>query len=412
MKSFSHSFSLIFIALALTACGKPKPSKYLLPELNSEGQMQLSEVNIETLGDPQRVQGPAAVVYENPLYDPSGFHGKPAEPRLSQTETLWIPMDVQSSSALSIYYGFERIKKFEDRVIPAYSRNLVWPRKVAFDLQIIGGGMDNNAFYSGKEDVTVIMPYTKNGLPISFNAGVLAHEHFHAHFYKMGGEEVAKNLGAHFQTAEPHLHHAEMFSETSGARCGMKGVISVDPSRTEENVREITNFYIVRGWNEGLSDLYAALVTGNPDGLEPSLKVNGFRSVGESPLMIVNRSAIESMVRIDMGLKAPLVSKEIGFAQNECGSMEIAYLMGTQIARTLYMQLVKVRNSGKSTNILSPEDREWAVQQLFHLMTHMKEDFIFEALQGKVETDWISAQLLPVFSAPAAPQPISTPDAE
>jgi len=377
--------SLLFplaLCLVLAACSERKsPSKVLLPELTVSGETRLVEVRFATLSDPRKVEGPAAIVYENPEVTDQGVHGKSAEPRLTAAGDTWIPMDVKSSSALSVYLAYERLKAFDDKAIPDFS--VSWPRRVAFDLNVRGEGFVNNAYYQGDNDVTVILPYTDAGAPITFNSAILAHEHFHAHFYQMFGADLmiplGKNLGA-----------------PVGA-CGISsdGLFGLDEKSS--SFRQILNFFILRGWNEGLADYYAVLFSGNPDFLESSLSTHGTRKVDVNPSFFPSRGGLQALLKKDLDGDTPV-----------CLSLMGAYEVGSQVARSLYVETL---GRGKKVfgQELTLEEREAAVRDLFVKLKDLKAEMISQMLTADVEPSWLTDRLLERAPEPPTPKVISRP---
>lgn len=374
---------LLVLTFCLFACGQKEPDRVLLPELKEDGKTELVEVKMETLPSPRVVQGPAAVVYENPQLSISGFSGNPAEPRLSQTDQVWIPLDVKSSSALSIYHSFERIKKFEESVIPEASSQLEWPRKVAFDLQILGGGFINNAFYSGGIDVTAVTSYQENGLPIAFNSGILAHEHFHAHFHRLVGEQVSLRLEKLFaDPAHAHAHGSE-----ATPRCGLRRVDSFEKGKENSEFNQIVNFFVMRAWNEGLADLYAALVTGNSNFVVKSLPSEVERKVDGQEGVLIPRNQFEKIVEADLFPQKN--STQVG-----CRSLGVSYQMGTLIARKLH-SLIELKFGGKTheDETLSLEARRNGIKSLFHSLERVKESLAQKIISEKVEVGLVISEI-------------------
>lgn len=382
---------ILTLALFLSACGKKGPDHVLLPGLDSEGQATLREVKVETLPNPRVVYGPAAVVYENPLLLSTGFDGKAVEPRLTQTDEAWIPMDVKSSSALAIYYGYELIKKFESRVIPDFS--VSWPRKVAFDLQFTSGDFINNAFYMGDSDVTVILPYKSNGLPIAFNSGILAHEHFHAHFHQMIGKTMMAGMESYFATPQSHLH-----GERAQPNCDLQSFPEDKAKPDDPDFVRVVNFYIIRGWNEGLADLYATLVTGMTNFFDSSLDLDGLRKVDRHPGRFIARRTFEEALYRDL------------FPEREsaqCESLDLAYAMGIEVARSIY-ENIRIENK-TLVGPLSPSAREEAVRAIFTKLSEIASSMSTRVNNEKVSTTWILDQLLPAVRSSTGPLEILPP---
>lgn len=299
-------------------CAKP-PSKhtFLLPVLSSDGSTVLKEVTLDTLSDPSEVSGEAAVVMYNPALTANGVSGSATKTRLSRTGDVYIPMDFPTSSALSVYHSFENLKNFDQRVLPEYP--LSWPRTVGLDLLFSGGFAENNAFYAGLFDFTGVGPYSMSNLPLSFNSGIMAHEHFHAHFYKIMGAAWELEV----PTANPHA-----IEQLDGARCGLEKHITVRTRKDDPRYVQVVNHFILRAWNEGLADFYAAAVSGNTNFLDVSFNMNGKRKVDQKVLGISSRATVEDALNQDLLLSS-----------GPCSSMSLAYEIGSEIARNLHSKM-------------------------------------------------------------------------
>lgn len=386
--------------LILVSCGKEAgPEFVLIPQLNESGDTALIEAKIETLSDPHVAEGPVAIVYENPLLTSNGVSGSPAEPRLSQSDQVWIPLDISSSSALAIYYGLEQIKKFDDRVIPEFS--VTWPRRVVFDLNIAGSGVVNNAFYFGQSDIMAIVPYTMGGLPVAFNSGILAHEHFHAHFHKLLGERVLSHQQKHFENLSDHLH-----APSAQANCGLNDLEPSKIKSSDEDFIQIVNTFILRGWNEGLADFYASMVTGMPNSFDQTLNLEGSRKIDEKPGAILSREVFEVTLSSDL-------NSSLGKKSSGCQILGLSYFMGTQVARSLY-EKAKPENQ----KALRPEDRERAVrltfQKLRNLITSLESLVKLEKLSPSWIVEKLSEELRPddkIDSSPPSTEPSGQPQA-
>ncbi len=242
---FSHlapATALTLAALALTlflvGCGDRADSEsaheFLLPwpvADSAEGEYRLQRVQVKGLEDPGRLRGSRAEI----LSQVQGFHsgrmsGRLAEPRLAQKDGLWVPKDDRSSMAVALYAHLDRLVRLDEVLTP--SRHLRRPRQAAFELKVQGGRY-NQAVYQPKIDAIYFSPYRMEGLSLAVNGGVIAHEHFHAHF----NEFIIKPLlTQHRQENLPRLN-------SSGALA----------LRTPAD----HNWALLRAWNEGLADFWA-----------------------------------------------------------------------------------------------------------------------------------------------------------
>jgi hypothetical protein len=157
---------------------------------NAAGQYVFTDVSLSTLPDPYELSGSAAKVYHQSGMTIAGFDGPVARPTLTSADGVCIPQNVESLMAVSVYAQFESLLRYESKLGTADM--LPWPRKVgvAIDLLTPDGNGHNNAHYFSEGDSIAVLPYSLGGLPLGLNQGVVAHEHFHAHFQRQVMDEM------------------------------------------------------------------------------------------------------------------------------------------------------------------------------------------------------------------------------
>lgn len=285
--------------------------KVLLLWPNASGQSSFQTVDLPTLPSPYEVRGPAADVYFAASLTENGYEGSVAHPRLTRSGDVCVPTDTDSAEALSLYAQFERLKDFDSKL--GVADQLSWPRKVGVEINVRGaeGLTHNNAHYFGHEDAMAIIPYSLNGLPLGLNHGIVAHEHFHAHFQ----ERVMNPLNAILA----HVASVENFFYSDLNIHAMADEMQKVDFATNSGV----NNFIVRGWNEGLADFYGATYVNNPDFLRESLALvsEGRRLDGPALFMATGSQFREALV-------ANRVSPAM--------AVNYSYAEGTKLARLLY----------------------------------------------------------------------------
>ena len=326
------------------------------------------EARIQTLGNVHEVSGPAAIVYPNPELVVGGYKGDPAKPHVVASNDVWIPSDVQSTAALSIYYAYERLMLFENSVFP--DSRISWPRKVGFDVTSIGGG-SNNAFYAAEDndgdilDVTAILPYSGNGLAIAYNTGIIAHEHFHAHFYRIFGELLGRSSEG--KSIDLNPHHLE-----KAKGCGISSKLSkYDVEKKTAHFQQAVNSMIFRGWNEGLADFYGALFTGANNFFDESLASDGQRDVGKPTDGIYTRKVFEYALE-----------RDISYGEG-CNSLGLAYSMGTQVARRV------AQHYAKKYDAKAPDFKEKVAIDFFKSLMNSRSKIREKYKDGELLTSWI-----------------------
>lgn len=253
----------IFFALFLTGCTGPKDTcgqDFLVLWPSAQGPYEYQSLNLSTLKSPYELKGEAAEIYfESELTDSNGYIGSVARPHMTRSSGVCVPTDVGSSLAISAYAQMEKIYQF-DRTL-GVDQQIPWPRKIGVQVNLIGanGLVQNNALYLSQHDVMGLVPYSQNGLPTGVNLGIVAHEHFHAHFQHQVYNRLNSVLPAEF-TLEALFHPAN----------ALKPSIEDVEKADLKSVRGINSF-ILRSWNEGLADLYGGLYTNRPDFVRESL---------------------------------------------------------------------------------------------------------------------------------------------
>jgi len=260
MRDFEMRLGWLFSILILAGCSnllsEKCGNKFLLLGSDGSGGYAFRAVTLPTLKDPTRVKGPAAHVYYESAFNSTGFTGPVAQPNLTRAGDVCVPTDVASASALSVYSLFERLKVFDDAL--GVGAALIWPRQVGLQVYMVGAPAritHNNAHYMSRPDAIAVVPYQQAGLPLEFNEGVMAHEHFHAHFQV----QVTARLNANMSSWEPifYPNFQKSFS------------VEILDRVSVNTVRGINNF-ILRAWNEGLADVYGAIFSRRPDFLVAS----------------------------------------------------------------------------------------------------------------------------------------------
>ncbi len=305
----------IFLALVLAGCGGPedKCSKtFLALWPGSNGTYDFKEIRLNTLQSPYELKGKVARIYfESGMNEITGFSSPVARPRFTRANGLCVATDVNSALAVSAYAQMEKLYEFDQKL--GIAGHIPWPRKIGIQIHVRGerGLSNNNAHYFSYQDVIGFVPYTLNGLPTGVNQGVFAHEHFHAHFQHQVYNRLKENLPQEFFLAK-HFHP----------------IRSLKPQPEDVKRADITrpmglNSFILRAWNEGLADFYAAVFTGRPDFVDLSLPYLSGRRDLSGPLGRLV-SGIHFRKQIEPGFGRVL------------DPVQIAYEQGTVLARLFY----------------------------------------------------------------------------
>ena len=312
-----RKFIGLFLLLASCAReGGGGDTKFLIPWRTSDGHYKLQEVTISTLASPFELRGEAAEVFYQTGFSEEGFQGSIARPRLIKSGDVYIPMDAESSIAVSVYAQFDHLFKYEAKL--GTRGQVSWPRKVGVELNMVGpdGSSVNNAHYFTSLDVIGIVPYDLAGVPVSMNHGIVAHEHFHAHFQAQVMNQL--NRIPYERNPTPNVMNPNILNPIFNMA---DALISKD-DMDQRTPRGLNNL-ILRAWNEGLADLFAALYVGEADFFGHSVP-----GIGEAREL----SADSGMLLDSLSLLR--ISQTVNMERGH--KMAIAYEQGTVLARMLY----------------------------------------------------------------------------
>lgn len=241
----------ILAVILITGCSKPEnrgTKGILLPWPSPTGEYTLQVVEVHTLKNIERATGEAAEVVMQPRLMNKKIVGDPASVRAIETsEGVLVPSDMVSSQVLTLYAHMEKLWEL-DRAL-GVDGWLPRPRRIGLNARIPigpGGLMTNNAAYDFGSDGVIIMPYDPRGmdwdkqLPIAMNAGIIAHEYFHALFSSVMGEVIRPGQ-----------------SPVSSQPLPTEGRIS------SRSALDKHNLLLMRAFNEGLADVWAWVYTGD-----------------------------------------------------------------------------------------------------------------------------------------------------
>lgn len=299
--------SLVFLSIFSAGCSdrfQKGSHLYLIPFMNTDGSYTWKEVELTTLDSPIRLSGSTGSIHYKPTANNFRDWGPAVEPKMTKSGNVWVPLDPSSALALSAYANLEAIRRWEEFIHPKTQN--VYPRKLVLDVLVrtSNGQITDNAMYVPFSDSVLVVPYTKSGLPLSVNQGIMTHEHFHVQFF-------------HNLLASAYGKYAEKESEHN------------------ENV--------LGAWNEGLADFYAYVFTQQPRFMDISKILPpqyalvraldfDFESLSES-FMYENSSE----------------DLKLNDAKNTCVSGS-HYCLGTQIGRLLYQ--MSQGSPSKATNLI------------------------------------------------------------
>ncbi len=356
------------------------PRTYQIPWPTESGDYRLQSIQLKTFTNPTHLEGSLATILVQPFLSRGGLEGGKPVGRFIETSdrTLLIPADFITIQGTVVYAHMEHLQAM-DVSLGVTGGPPLWPAKIGIESTVVDtdGLIQNNAIYDGNYNALLIVPFNDGGnMPITSNAGVLAHEHFHAIFQaavlsKIAGskrkprdkgprgggqaaagseDETALNVQMNVQMNVLTCGLAMPYADLSGTPPEQfageaRGAANTQdskqtktiPAGDEKTGREVTpeeyNAFLLRGFNEGLADFWAWAYTGDTNFIRHSLpKHTQWRTLDTEPETIWSTRSIKDIV-LSMGGK---------------GLAGQAYIFGTQYGRFL-RHLAKTQASGVET---------------------------------------------------------------
>jgi hypothetical protein len=267
-----------FVGLILVSagCGRSNGGAgggtYLIPWPDDAGNYQIRPVKIESYDNPGSLKGRFSQVLVNPGVSDRQFQSPEGVGRyVRNSDGQFVPLDAISLQAAAIQAHFERLAKMDAELL-AQSH---WPARIAVEIGITnssGQTATNNALYWSDVDALLIPPYIGADVPITVNAGILAHEHFHMIFQHMLLQKVSLPPAGVQQALQLARHGTWLTTSNadSGAVAGAPSP-SPSPNPSDAAVVGVYNTFYLSALNEGLADFWGWIYTGDPAFISPSL---------------------------------------------------------------------------------------------------------------------------------------------
>lgn len=271
----SRIIAAICLSGALVACAPQSDSaseagtvRVLAPMSNSKAGYSLDILELKGIEDLQTVSGHFARFFLSPRIVDNHLQGTAPKGRFIRNGGGdYIPANEITQQLVTVYAHMQRLAQL-DEDLGAGGVNK-WPRDIGVAVKV-KGGVYNNAFYDGKTDSMLFVPYDQQGLPIAINGGILAHEHFHSLFYKLVLKESPYKGNAHDR---PEFLNSVGITEEKARE---RKVLPIMTRIEGEPMDASTQYFyyhaaLSRGLNEGLADFWGWMYTGDPDFIAQSL---------------------------------------------------------------------------------------------------------------------------------------------
>ena len=247
-----------------------------IPNQIEADSYQVYTVNLFEITNLKEVAGKFARFFYSPGYSDHQLVGPAPQARFIKSGSVFIPTDILSAQMATIYFHMQNLAALDTKV--GAGEINTWPRSIGLETQIVENdrARKNNAFYDGITDSMMFVPFTGTQLPISVNAGIIAHEHFHSLFFKM--------------VVKPAVSEKKIMNSLVSAHESY--IIPTKPEKvanpkavSEKKKALLFNEVYLRGLNEGLADFWGWLYTNDPDFMHWSLPTYSIASFIFSSVM-------------------------------------------------------------------------------------------------------------------------------
>lgn len=329
---FGRITAAILISVTLAACGsgsdpaRDSGNLTVLAPLHQEGgAYKLTVVELLAVHDLTTLAGQFVKFFFSPRVVGNHLEGISPKTRfILNSDNVYVPTDETTMQMTAIYAHMQKLASLDEE-LGAKGINK-WPRDVGIAVRV-AGNLRNNAFYEGKTDSMLVVPYTNKELPIAVNGGILAHEHFHSLFYKV----VLADAKANVHAEELTQTLGEDFSETLTGK-----ELLPQPAGESLTDKELNYYYhvaITRGLNEGLADFWGWMYTGDPDFITQSLPAEKERNLKVSESQASRILSGELRIKNEISRRFSFsVSNNVEFNSLVNG---YAYMLGTEFSRAM-----------------------------------------------------------------------------
>lgn len=329
------SLSLAFAGCAgkSDVAGQQGTVSVQIPIQENADSYHMQTVDLFEISNLKEVAGKFARFFYSPGSGANQITGDSPQARFIKSGSVFMPADFLSAQMATIYYHMQKLAGLD--VLVGASGINTWPRSVGLETQIMENDRTrkNNAFYDGQSDSMMFVPFTGAQLPISVNAGIIAHEHFHSLFFKI--------------VIKPNVTNQKMVTGMFSAHeAGIAADKTTKPKSiiiSEKKKSLLFNEVYLRGLNEGLADFWGWVYTEDPDFMRWSLP-----SYAEQRTLSISAAAVGHYItqdKIESAIDEAIQISE----QPRLALIDFAYDIGTPHARFLKQWTLMRMNDEKLT---------------------------------------------------------------
>lgn len=375
---FPRFIAAISVLGLLSACGpqfdsaeQSDSTRVVSPWLTPQGEYSLQTIELRGLQDLKTLSGQFARFVFGPKVVDGKLQGHAPRGRfIKNSKNEYVPADDLTQQMVVLYAHMQKFAELDEE-LGAGGVN-TWPRDIGIAVRM-KGGVKNNAFYDGRTDSMLFVPYTWDQLPISINGGILAHEHFHSLFYKLvirgSLEEVIDRSSVH-EREDIVLNDDEL---ENAEKAPTKSFFGQRVLTNPEIVHKYHLETLTSGLNEGLADFWGWVYSGDPDFIAMSIPIEkGERSLnlraGDIYPQLPSKKKMTNRIESFMRYGEPDYMKS--YLKGP------AYALGTQFSRFL-KGFTEVRIKER---IVSPaQARKDVAKQIVSLLPQLKESLLLSS---------------------------------
>lgn len=368
------------VSILLSACAPvdEKPATiYRLPWLDANGAYSIQDIPLTTFTEPESLRGSVGEIVVDPRITASTIEANEPIGRWVREGAYMRPADFVTQQAATLYAHLERLATIDTET--DVGRKMKGISRVGMLVRIsesVSSPMIlNNAVYDGRLDALFIVPYAGELLPISQNAGIIGHEHFHRIFQSIVLTPI-RELARHGAIPDG----IEYETPCAGGIVEKTEEPSADATDTIGAMvpLKVLNQTLVRGANEGFADFWGWAYSRDEEFVSRSLGMREDaarrldRSVGSLPQKVGFRNSLITVNRTGF----PVL-------KSDGARVAASYKIGTEYARILRGVVeTLVTNGGLS--------RETAIEKVRLALAQS-----LETLSIDVTANWTREELEP-----------------
>jgi hypothetical protein len=371
------------IVVLLSGCAPVEdkaPTIYRLPWLDASGTYSIQDISLTTFHEPDKLRGAAGEVVVDPRVNGDSIEANEPIGRWVRDGSVMRPADFVTQQAATLYAHLEKLSEIDTATGVASKLNGI--SRIGMLVRISESTSSpmilNNAVYDGRLDALFIVPYAGDLLPISQNAGIIGHEHFHRVFQaivlssireKERTKAVPYRVGYEAPCAGGVVDKLAGDREPDATGWG-GGLVPI----------HIMNRALLRGVNEGFADFWGWAYSRDEEFVARSL---GIREDAERRL-----DKLAGALPQKMGFRKSLTTLDKQgkpTLKSEDSRIAASYRIGTEYARVLRGVVEALVSSGGFTRIAATEKVRLALaQSLVTLSTEVAAGWVREELDPEL----------------------------